>query len=108
MGTIVELCPSKTAAIQSRSQVGESFAMSASNLAGQESPAMLAGVSSIHECQESRFCRIASRPVSQCDEEDATRPPPPRVSKTSNSKSVHHNTGKSDCEITKKDRSASG
>ena len=40
---------------QSRSQVGESYAMSASNWADQESSARLAGASSTHESQEFPF-----------------------------------------------------
>ena len=64
----------QTAARQSRYQVGESFAMSASNLADQESSAILACASSMHESQESRSCRTDSRPVSHCDEEDAKGP----------------------------------
>ena len=84
--------------------VGESFAMSASNLSDQESYAMLAGASSMHESRESRSCRTDSRPVSHCDEEDAK----PSVSKTSSSKSAHHSSGKSDSEVKKKDRTSSG
>ena len=48
---------------QSRSQAGESLAMSASHFAEQKSSAMLAGGSSMHESQESRSCRTDSRPV---------------------------------------------
>ena len=91
----------ETAARQSRYQVGESFAMSASE---QESSPKLAGASSMHESQESRSCRTDSRPVSQCDEEDAK----PSVSKTSSSKSANHSSGKSDAEGEKKNRTASG
>ena len=76
----------QTEARQSRSQVGESYAMSAPNLSDQESSAWLAGTSSMHESQESRSCRTDSRPVSHCDEEDAK----PSVSKTFSSKSAIH------------------
>ena len=48
---------------QSRSQAGESLAMSASHFAEQKSSAMLAGASSMHESQESCSCRTDSRPV---------------------------------------------
>ena len=94
----------QTAARQSRYQVGESFTMSASNLADQESSAMLAGASSMHESQESRSCRTDSRPVSHCDEEDAK----PAVSKTSSSKSANHSSRSSDSEVEKKNRTAPG
>ena len=95
----------QTAARQSRYQVGESFAMSASNLADQESSAILPCASSMHESQESRSCRTDSRPVSHCDEEDAAKP---SVSKTSSSKSANHSSRKSDSEVEKKNRTASG
>ena len=72
----------QTAARQSRYQVGESFAISASHFAEQETSPKLAGASSMHESQESRSCRTDSRPVSHCDEEDAK----PSVSKTSSFK----------------------
>ena len=94
----------QTAARQSRYQVGESFAMSASNLADQESSAILACASSMHESQESRSCRTDSRPVSHSEEEDAK----PSMSKTSSSKSANHSSGKSDAEVEKKNRTASG
>ena len=94
----------QTTARQSRSQVGESFAMSAANLAEQETSPMLAGASSMHESQESRSCRTDSRPVSQCDEEDAK----PTVSKTSSSKSANHSSRSSDSEVEKKYRTAPG
>ena len=103
MGTIGELCPS-TAARQSRYQVGESFAMSASHFAEQESSPKLAGASSMYESQESRSCRTDSRPVSHCDEEDAK----PSVSKTSSSKSANHSSRKLDSEVEKKNRTAPG
>ena len=93
----------QTAARQSRYQVGKSFAMSASHFAEQETSPKLAGASSMHESQESRSCRTDSRPVSQCDEEDAK----PSVSKTSSSKSANHSSGKSDGEVEKKNRTAS-
>ena len=94
----------QTAARQSKFQVGESFAMSASNLAKQESSPKLAGASSMHESQESRSCRTDSRPVSHCDEEDAK----PSVSKTSSSKTANHSSRSSDSEVKKKNRTASG
>ena len=94
----------QTTARQSRSQVGESFAMSASHLAEQETSPKLAGASNMHESQESRSCRTDSRPVSQCDEEDAK----PAVSKTSSSKSANHSSRSSDSEVEKKNRTASG
>ena len=94
----------QTAARHSRYQVGESFDRSASNLANQESSAMLASTSSMHESRESRSCRTDSRPVSQCDEEDAK----PSVSKISSSKSANHSSGKSDAEVEKKNRTESG
>ena len=94
----------QTAARQSRYQVGESFATSASHYAEQGTSPKLAGASSMHESQESRPCRTDSRPVSQCDEEDAK----PSVSKTSSSKSANHSSGKSDAEVEKKNRTASG
>ena len=94
----------QTAARQSRYQVGESFAMSASHYAEQETSPKLAGASSMHESQESRSCRTDSRPVSHCDEEDAK----PSVSKTSSSKSANHSSRKSDSEVEKKNRTASG
>ena len=94
----------QTAARQSKFQVGESFAMSASNLAKQESSPKLAGASSMHESQESRSCRTDSRPVSHCDEEDAK----PSVSKTSSSKTANHSSRSSDSEVEKKNRTASG
>ena len=94
----------QTTARQSRYQVGGSFAMSASHFAEQESSPKLAGASSMHESQESRSCRTDSRPVSQSDEEDAK----PSVSKTSSSKSANHSSGKSDAEVEKKNRTASG
>ena len=95
----------QTAARQSRYQVGESFAKSASNLADQESSAILACASSMHESQESRSCRTDSRPVSHCDEEDAAKP---SVSKTSSSKSANRSSRSSDSEVEKKNRTASG
>ena len=95
----------QTAARQSRYQVGESFAMSASHFAEQESSPKLAGASSMHESQESRFCRTDSRPVSHCDEEDAAKP---SVSKTSSSKSANHSSRNSDSEFEEKNRTASG
>ena len=94
----------QTAARQSRYQVGESFAMSASHFAEQESSPKLAGASSMQESQESRSCRTDSRPVSHCDEED----PKPSVSKTSSSMSANHSSRKSDSEVEKKNRTASG
>ena len=94
----------QTTARQSRSQVGESFAMSASHLAEQETSPKLAGASSMHESQESRSCRTDSRPVSQCDEEDAK----PVVSETSSSKSANHSSRSSDSEVEKKNRTAPG
>ena len=94
----------QTAARQSKYQVGESFAMSASHFAEQETSPKLAGASSMHESQESRSCRTDSRPVSQCDEEDAK----PAVSKTSSSKSANHRSRSSDSEVEKKNRTASG
>ena len=94
----------QTAARQSRYQVGESFAMSASHYAEQETSPKLAGASSMHESQESRSCRTDSRPVSHCDEEDAK----PSVSKTSSFKSANHSSRKSDSEVEKKNRTASG
>ena len=94
----------QTAARQSRYQVGESFAMSASHFAEQESSPKLAGASSMHESQESRSCRTDSRPVSHGDEEDAK----PSVSKTSSSKSANHSSRSSDSEVEKKNRTASG
>ena len=94
----------QTAARQSRYQVGESFATSASHFAEQESSPKLAGASSMHESQESRSCRTGSRPVSHCDEEVAK----PSVSKTSSSKSANHSSRKSDAEVEKKNRTASG
>ena len=77
----------QTAARQSRSKVGESFAVSASNFADQESSAMLAAAASIHEPQESRSC-TDTRQVSHCYEEDA--------------KSAKHCSRKSDSEVEKK------
>ena len=77
--------------------------MSASHFAEQESSAMLAGASRMHESQESRSCRTDLRPVSHCHEEDAK----PLVSKTSTSKSAYHKSEKSDSEVKKKDRNAS-
>ena len=94
----------QTAARQSRYQVGESFAMSASHFAEQESSPKLAGASSMHESQESRSCRTDSRPVSHYDEEDAKS----SVSKTSSSKSANHSSRSSDSEVEKKNRTASG
>ena len=94
----------QAAARQSRYQVGESVAMSASHYAEQETSPKLAGASSMHESQESRSCRTDSRPVSQCDEEDAK----PSVSKTSSSKSANHSSRSSDSEVEKKNRTASG
>ena len=94
----------QTAARQSRYQVGESFAMSASHYAEQETSPKLAGASSMHESQESRSCRTDSRPVSHRDEEDAK----PSVSKTSSSKSANHSSRSSDSEVEKKNRTASG
>ena len=94
----------QTAARQSRYQVGENFAMSASHFAEQESSPKLAGASSMHESQESRSCRTDSRIVSHCDGEDAK----PSVSKTSSSKSANHSSRKSDSEVEKKNRTASG
>ena len=94
----------QTTARQSRSQVGESFAMSAAHLAEQETSPKLAGASSMHESQESRSCRTDSRPVSQCEEEDAK----PTVSKTSSSKSANHSSRSSDSEVEKKNRTAPG
>ena len=94
----------QTAARQSKYQVGESFAMSASHFAEQESSPKLAGTSSMHESQESCSCRTDSRPVSHCDEEDAK----PSVSKTSSSKSANHSSRSSDSEVEKKNRTASG
>ena len=94
----------QTAARQSRYRVGESFALSASNFAEQETCPKLAGASSMHESQESRSCRTDSRPVSHCDEEDAT----PSVSKTSSSKSANHSSRSSDSDVEKKNRTASG
>ena len=81
----------QTTARQSRSHVGESFAMSPSHLADQESYAMLAGASSMHKSQGSRSCRTDSRPVSHCHEEDA--------------KSASLSSRNSDSEVKKKDRS---
>ena len=80
----------QTAARQSRSKVGESFAISASILADQESSAMLAAAASIHEPQQSRSCRIDTRQVSHCHEEDA--------------KSANHCSRKSDSEVEKKNK----
>ena len=94
----------QTAARQSRYQVGESFAMSASHFAEQESSPKLAVASSMHESQESRSCRTDSRPVSHYDEEDAK----PSVSKTSSSKSANYSSRSSDSEVEKKNRTASG
>ena len=94
----------QTAARQSRYQVGESFAMSASHFAEQESSPKLAVASSMHESQESRSCRTDSRPVSHCDEEYAK----PSVSKTSSSMSANHSSRSSDSEVEKKNRTASG
>ena len=94
----------QAAARQSRYQVGESVAMSASHYAEQETSPKLAGASSMHESQESRSCRTDSRPVSQCDEEDAK----PSGSKTSSSKSANHSSRSSDSEVEKKNRTASG
>ena len=94
----------QTTARQSKSQVGESFAMSASHSSEQESSPKLAGASSMHESQESRSCRTDSRLVSHCDEEDAK----PSVSKTSSSKSANHSSRSSDSEVEKKNRTASG
>ena len=78
--------------------------MSASHFAEQESSPKLAGALSMHESQEYRSCRTDSRPVSHCDEEDAK----PSVSKTSSSKSANHSCRKSDAEVEKKNRTASG
>ena len=94
----------QAAARQSRYQVGESVAMSASHFAEQESSPKLAGASSMHESQESRSCRTDSRPVSHCDEKDAK----PSVSKTSSSKSANHSSRSSDSEVEKKNRTSSG
>ena len=94
----------QTAARQSRYQVGESFAMSASHFVEQETSPKLAGASSMHESPESRSCRTDSRPVSHCDEEDAK----PSVSKTSSSKSANHSSRSSDSEVEKKNRTAPG
>ena len=94
----------QTAASQSRYQVGESFAMSASHYVEQETSPKLAGASSMHESQEPRSCRTDSRPVS-CDEEDAVKP---SVSKTSSSKSANHSSRSSDSEVEKKNRTAPG
>ena len=94
----------QTTARQSRSQVGESLAMSASHFAEQESSPKLAGASCMHESQESRSCRTDSWPVSHCDEEDAK----PSVSKTSSSKSTNYSSRNSDSEVEKKNRTASG
>ena len=94
----------QTAARQSRYQVGESFAITASHYAEQGTSPKLACASSMHESQESRSCRTDSRPVSQCDEEDAK----PSVSKTSSCKSANHSSGKSDAEVEKRNRTASG
>ena len=94
----------QTAARQPRYQVRESFAISASHYAEQETSPKLAGASSMHESQESRSCRTDSRPVSHCDEEDAK----PSVSKTSSSKSANHSSRSSDSEVEKKNRTASG
>ena len=101
---LVSFAHQTTIARQSRSQVGESFAMSASHLAEQETSPKLAGASSMHESQESRSCRTDSRLVSHCDEEDAK----PSVSKTSSFKSANHSSRKSDSEVEKKNRTASG
>ena len=54
----------QTAARQLRYQVGESFAMSASHFAEQDTSPKLAGASSMHESRESRSYRTDSRPVS--------------------------------------------
>ena len=78
--------------------------MSASHFAEQESSPKLAGASSMHESQESSSCRTDSRPVSHHDEEDVK----PSGSKMSNSRSAHHSPGKSDSEVEKKNRTASG
>ena len=94
----------QTAARQSRYQDGERFAMSASHYAEQETFPKFASAPSMHESQESPSCRTDSRPVSQCDEEDAK----PSVSKTSSSKSANHSSGISDAEVEKKNRTASG
>ena len=94
----------QTAARQLSYQVGESFAMSASHYAEQETSPKLAGASSMHASQESRSCRTDSRPVSHCDEEDAK----PSVSKTSSSKSANQSSRSSVSEVEKKDRTASG
>ena len=94
----------QTAARQSWYHVGESFAMSASHFAEQETSPKLAGASSMHESQESRSCRTDSRPVSHGDEEDVK----PSVSKTSSSKSANHSSRSSDSEVEKKNRTASG
>ena len=94
----------QTAARQSKYQVGESFAMSASYFAEQESSPKLAGASSMHESQESRSCRTDSRPVSHYDEEDAK----PSVCKTSSFKSANHSSRSSDSEVEKQNRTASG
>ena len=94
----------QAAARQSRYQVGESVAMSASHFAEQEPSPKLAGASSMHKSQESRSCRTDSRPVSHGDEEDAK----PSVSKTSSSKSANHSSRSSDSEVEKKNRTAPG
>ena len=94
----------QAAARQSRYQVGESVAMSASHFAEQESSPKLAGASSMHKSQESRSCRTDSRPVSHGDEEDAK----PSVSKTSSSKSANHSSRSSDSGVEKKNRTAPG
>ena len=94
----------QTAARQSRYQVGESFAMSASHFAEQDTSPKLAGASSMHESRESRSYRTDSRPVSHCDDEDAK----PSVSKISSSKSANHSSRSSDSEVEKKNRTASG
>ena len=90
----------QTAARQSRYQVGESFAMSGSHFAEQESSPKLADASSMHKSQESRFCRTDSRPVNHYDEEDAK----PSVSKTSSSKSADHSSRKTYSEVEKKEQ----
>ena len=77
-----------------------------SNSAEQESSAILAGASSIHESRESRSFRTDSRTVSHCGEEDAKLPLP--VRKASSAKPTHHSSGKPDSEVKKKDRTFSG
>ena len=94
----------QTAARQSKYQVGESFAMSASHSSEQESSPKLAGASSMHKSQESHSCRTDSRPVSHYDEEDAK----PSVSKTSSSKSANHSSRNIDSEVEEKNRTAPG